>query len=82
MVFLAMAIHSLFCACHPRQELARRLTAYFAAADSKPAAARPAGDDTAGSNTGPFSITFEDSLPLQVCVAALCCSRIAAEPCK
>jgi hypothetical protein len=51
------------------QELSRRLAAHFAAVDAKPAAARSQGE---GSGSGGaqqqqgFSITFEESLPLQV----------------
>jgi Bardet-Biedl syndrome 9 protein len=52
------------------QELARRLTAHFAAAESKPGAAVRSQGDAGGSGGAqqqqPFSISFEESLPLQV----------------
>eukprot|EP00775_Hariotina_reticulata_P008314 gene8314-8499_t len=49
------------------QELCKRLMAHFAAAEGKPVAAKGGmAKDTSGStDTGPFAITFEESLPLQ-----------------
>jgi hypothetical protein len=54
------------------QELSKRLTAHCAAAEGKPAAAVRSQGDAGGSGgtqqqqQQPFSITFEESLPLQV----------------
>lgn len=57
-----------FPSCKPciAQELARRLTSHFATADSKSVAVR--GTNAPGSSAAQqtFSITFEESLPLQV----------------
>jgi Bardet-Biedl syndrome 9 protein len=47
------------------QELSRRLAAHFAAVDAKPAAARGQGEQQQQQQQL-FSVTFEESLPLQV----------------